>query len=45
MYEYEIQIKITKERFIIFGYSFEDACKRANLNMDDYYCLLEVYID
>ena len=45
MYEYEIQNKITKERFIIFGYSFEDACRRCNLDSRDYDCLFEVYVD
>lgn len=45
MYEYEIMNKTTKETTIIFGYSFENACKRANINGNDYDVLMFEYVD
>lgn len=45
MYEYEIINNHTGEESIIFGYSFTDACRRSNLNPNDWSCWLQTYID
>lgn len=45
MWEYEIMHKTTKERDIIFGYSYADALRRSKVNGDEYTCLMVEYID
>lgn len=45
MYEYHISHFITKEREIIYGYDFEDACRRAKLNPDVYNIDDMIYVD
>lgn len=37
MNAYYIANKITRETDLIFGYSFEDACRRAKLNPSEWY--------
>ena len=45
MYEYRIENKVTGKDGYIFGYCYEDACKRAGLNPDDYEIISLDYID
>lgn len=45
MYEYGIYNIITNEEDIIFGHSFEDACRRAKLNPQEWKVIYQEYID
>ena len=45
MYNYTIINKATKKQDDIFGYDYEDACRRAKLNTDDYIIVGVDYID
>ena len=45
MYEYEALNTTTNERKIIFGYTFEDALKRNDLNPNGYKYIARWYID
>ncbi len=45
MYEYETLNTTTNERKIIFGYTFEDALKRNDLNPNEYKYIARWYID
>lgn len=45
MYEYEILFLETGERDIIFGYSFEDACIRSNIDPYEVQVLGYDYMD
>ena len=45
MYEYEALNTTTNERKIIFGYTFEDALKRNDLNPNEYKYIARWYID
>ena len=45
MWSIEIMHKVTGETDLLMGYDFEDACRRNNLNPDDYRCLGRWYED
>lgn len=45
MYEYGIYNVTTNEENIIFGYSFENACRRANLNPQKWEVTYQEYVD
>lgn len=45
MYEYEAYNLNTKEETILYGYSFKDACRRANLNPEEWDYWMRTYID
>ena len=45
MYEYGIYNTKTNERKILFGYTLEKACKRANVNLEDYVVEYAEYMD
>lgn len=46
MYEYEIMNKITKERYFIWGYNWNDALTRGlYFNPDEWECLHCEYVD
>ena len=46
MYAFHIWNKTTNEQDIIFGYSWEDACRRCNLtDAENWTCLLSEYED
>lgn len=45
MYEFEVKNKTTKEIDYIFGYSFDDACRRSKLEPNEWTMLGKDYID
>lgn len=45
MWSYEIQNDKTGERTIIFGYNWNDAIARSDLNPDEWTCLNRSYED
>ena len=45
MFEFGIFNISTNDENIIFGYDFSDACKRANLNAEDWGVTYYEYID
>ena len=45
MYEYEAYNLNTKEETTLCGYSFKDACRRANLNSEEWRYWIRTYID
>lgn len=45
MTEYGIYNNNTNEETIIYGYNFEDACRRANLNPQEWEVIYRVYVD
>lgn len=45
MYSFEIQNKNTRECNLIFGYSLNDAFRRAGLDSKDWTCLLATFED
>jgi hypothetical protein len=45
MYEYGIYNTETKEQNIIFGYTFNDACRRAHLDPDLWDIDYQYYVD
>lgn len=45
MYEYEVRNSKTGEEITIFGYWYEDACKRSKLNPDEWGVTRQTYID
>lgn len=45
MYEYIALNIFTDERIFIFGYTFSDACERANINPEEWDCYDFNYID
>lgn len=45
MYEYEAYNLNTKEETTLYGYSFKDVCRRANLNPEEWSYWMRTYID
>ena len=45
MYEFEILNKTTKETNYIFGYGFNDACRRSKLEPNEWTVIGKDYID
>lgn len=45
MWEFEIENYETGERTIIYGYSYTNACMRADLNPNDWFVLVQEYVD
>ena len=45
MWSFEIEHKVTGEGNLILGYNFKDACKRNNLNPDEYHLIARYYED
>ena len=45
MYEMEVKNRYTQEEETIYGYNFEDACRRYKCNPDDYILLGAWYVD
>lgn len=45
MYEYEAYNLNTKKETTLHGYSFKDACRRANLNSEEWGYWMRTYID
>lgn len=45
MYEYEVYNLNTKKETTLYGYSFKDACHRANLNFKEWSYWMRTYID
>lgn len=45
MYEYEILNAATNETAIIFGFSYEDACRRWKIDSKNYKLLSAEYVD
>lgn len=45
MYEYEAYNLNTKKETTLCGYSFKDACRRANLNSEEWGYWMRTYID
>lgn len=45
MYSFEIDNIHTGETTIIFGYWFDDACRRCKLNPDDWKIVCQTYED
>ena len=45
MYEYHIINKATEETNIIFGYDYNDACRRWKVNPHDWLVQIAEYVD
>ena len=45
MYEYRTYNTKTKEEKILFGHTFENACKRADVNPAEYVVVDMEYVD
>lgn len=45
MYEYEIMFITTGEITLIYGYNFDDACMRSNIDPACVECLMFSYVD
>ena len=45
MYEFEIKNKTTKETDYIFGYGYNDACRRSKLEPNEWTVISKDYID
>ena len=45
MYEIDVKNRYSGERDTIFGYNFEDACRRAKYDPTDFECLDLWYVD
>jgi hypothetical protein len=45
MYEYHIINRATEETNIIFGYDYNDACKRNRIDPKDWFVQIAEYID
>jgi hypothetical protein len=45
VYEILIENKLTGEQDLIYGYSFQDACRRAHILEENYKCLDIEYYD
>ena len=45
MWEYEIQHIDTGEISFIWGYNFDDACYRSDLDPSEVICLYSEYVD
>jgi hypothetical protein len=45
MYEYEIMRKADRERDYIYGYTYQDALKRAGYKESEYILLYRDYLD
>ena len=45
MWEFEVENYDIGERTIIFGYNFGNACQRSGLNPEDWFVLVQEYID
>lgn len=45
MYEYDVYNIHTKERDILFGYDFKDACRRVGYNPEDWNYWHCIYVD
>lgn len=44
MWEFEVLLS-DQSREIIFGYNFQDACRRSKINPDEATVLIQEYID
>lgn len=45
MWEIEVENRMTGECDTLFGYNFEDACRRKNYNPKDYIFCGQWYVD
>lgn len=45
MYEFEIQNKVTNEEKILFGYNYIDACRKGNVEADEWKVIYREYVD